>query len=65
MLYYVLYAPVAQWIERLPPEQEAVGSNPTGRINSKAGPIGLAFVVFWGASKSAVLPIWCGTTDRV
>ena len=25
-------APVAQWIERLPPEQEVEGSNPFGRI---------------------------------
>src|SRR5690242_15298501 len=25
-------APVAQWIERLPPEQEAAGSNPTRRV---------------------------------
>ncbi len=24
-------APVAQWIERLPPEQEATGSSPVGR----------------------------------
>ena len=27
-------APVAQWIERLPPEQKAVGSNPAGRASS-------------------------------
>ena len=25
-------APVAQWIERLPPEQEVAGSSPAGRI---------------------------------
>src|SRR5436190_13658892 len=25
-------APVAQWIERLPPEQEVTGSNPVGRV---------------------------------
>ena len=27
------HAPVAQWIERLPPEQEVEGSNPFGRTN--------------------------------
>ncbi len=26
-------APVAQWIERLPPEQEVAGSNPAGRAS--------------------------------
>src|SRR5687767_10863856 len=30
------YAPVAQWIERSPPEREAVGSTPTGRIQLSA-----------------------------
>lgn len=29
--YTPVYAPVAQRIERLPPEQEAVGSSPPGR----------------------------------
>ena len=35
------FAPVAQWIERSPPEREAVGSNPTGRIR-----LSLYFQVF-------------------
>ena len=27
------FAPVAQWIERQPPELKAAGSNPAGRTN--------------------------------
>src|SRR3954469_1467309 len=30
-------APVAQWIERCPPEAEVAGSNPAGRAPSRAG----------------------------
>ena len=29
----VFKAPVAQWIERQPPELKAAGSNPAGRTN--------------------------------
>lgn len=32
-------APVAQRIERLPPEEEVGGSNPFGRANTSASPI--------------------------
>src|SRR4051794_9328263 len=30
-------APVAQWIERCPPEAEVAGSNPAGRASNPAG----------------------------
>lgn len=33
-----LVARVAQWIERLPPEQEAAGSNPAAGITEIKGP---------------------------
>jgi hypothetical protein len=33
-----LFARVAQWIERLPPEQEAAGSNPAAGITEIKGP---------------------------
>ncbi len=32
-------ARVAQWIERLPPEQEAAGSNPAAGIINTRGPL--------------------------
>jgi hypothetical protein len=32
------FARVAQWIERLPPEQEAAGSNPAAGITEINGP---------------------------
>ena len=33
----VFKAPVAQWIERQPPELKAAGSNPAGRTNKIKG----------------------------
>ncbi len=33
-MYYVAYAPVAQWIEYLASDQGVVGSNPAGRTRS-------------------------------
>jgi hypothetical protein len=34
-LHWIFPAPVAQWIERCPPEAEAEGSNPSGRIDAE------------------------------
>src|SRR5947209_17174304 len=34
-LDWAALAPVAQWIERCPPEAEVAGSNPAGRVPSK------------------------------
>src|SRR4051812_33516427 len=46
-------APVAQWIERLPPEQEVTGSNPVGRASESPANAGLSpfpgFVRSWRA----------------
>ena len=43
-------APVAQWIERQPPELEVAGSNPAGRTTNKIDNLGanlkLAFFMF-------------------
>ena len=42
-------APVAQWIERQPPELEVAGSNPAGRTSNKFADLGptlkLAFFI--------------------
>ena len=35
--FHVRFARVAQWIERLPPEQEAAGSNPAAGIGMIVG----------------------------
>ncbi len=63
------YAPVAQRIERLPPEQEAAGSSPAGRtkkprrINRFCDPLRLAaffgrLVTIWSRALNA-LPLGC------
>src|SRR5215204_5459946 len=53
-------APVAQWIERCPPEAEVAGSNPAGRASGKprsGGVFTFAGAAAEGAANSSVVAL--------